>query len=181
LWDKETLERDLLNRGLRGAGRFSQFRLACKDPGVLALLILRTQERFHLTGRFKAAAMMRMLGVTIVGADFMPGCRVGAGLVMRHPVGIVLGEGVEIGENVTILQGVTLGERHLTDEGRGHYPKIESGAVLGARATILGEITVGSLATVAAGAVVLVDVPSGALAAGVPARVIQPREDAPRL
>ena len=95
--------------------------------------------------------------------------RIGGGCVIAHGLGTVIGGYSVIGEDCTILQGVTLGEarfEEITD------PRIGDRVILGAGATLLGEITVGDDATVAAGAVVLEDVPAGAVVAGVPARVI---------
>ena len=95
--------------------------------------------------------------------------RFGGGCVIAHGLGTVIGGYSVIGEDCTILQGVTLGEARFEEI---TYPRVGDRVILGAGATLLGEITVGDDATVAAGAVVLEDVPAGAVVAGVPARVI---------
>ncbi|MCK1653197.1 hypothetical protein IVA88_17400 [Bradyrhizobium sp. 149] len=98
-----------------------------------------------------------------------PAARLGAGLCLPHPVGIVIGEGSVIGNDVTIYQGVTLGRAsHDVDA----YPSIDDGAVIYAGATLLGPIRIGRNAIVAAHSVVLSDVPDFATVVGAPARIV---------
>ena len=95
--------------------------------------------------------------------------RIGPGLYMPHPHGIIIGAGVKIGENVLILQRVTLGRA-----GDSHfYPTIGNGVEIGAGAAVLGAINVGDRAKIGANSVVLKDVPSGSVAVGAPARLIK--------
>ena len=94
----------------------------------------------------------------------------GAGLYFPHPSGIVIGDGVEIENNVTIYQGVTLGLKEL---GTDKYPTVEDSAVLYAGSKIMGDVHIGKNATVGANAVVMKDVPQGASAVGIPARIIK--------
>jgi serine O-acetyltransferase len=94
--------------------------------------------------------------------------RLGSGLYTPHPFGIVIGAGVRIGENVAILQRVTLGRAGLDHV----YPVIGNGVEIGAGASILGAIHIGDGARIGANSVVLKDVPAGAVAVGAPARVI---------
>jgi len=89
-----------------------------------------------------------------------------------HPIGIVIGEGVIIEENVHIFQNVTLGGARFGDSARRSHPKICEGATIFAGAVVLGSVIIGKDATVGANSVVLTDVPDKALAVGVPARVI---------
>ena len=92
------------------------------------------------------------------------------GLCLPHPVGIVIGEGSVIGNDVTIYQGVTLGRAsHEVDA----YPSIDDGAVIYAGATLLGPIRIGRNAVVAAHSVVLSDVPDFATVVGAPARIVR--------
>jgi serine O-acetyltransferase len=94
---------------------------------------------------------------------------IGAGFYMPHPHGIVIGAGVSIGENVSVLQRVTLGRA-----GDNHvYPVIGNGVEIGTGAAVLGAIRVGDGAKIGANSVVLKDVPPGAVAVGAPARLIQ--------
>ena len=95
-------------------------------------------------------------------------CTVGGGLYVPHPYGIVLGV-CDVGRDVTILQNVTVGVRKPGDRSRA---RIGDDAYLAAGAVLLGQIEIGAGATVAANAVVMIDVPPGAVAAGVPARIV---------
>jgi serine O-acetyltransferase len=102
--------------------------------------------------------------------DIHPAAVIGQGAFFDHGTGIVIGETAVIGRDVSILHGVTLGG---TGAERGdRHPKIGNGVLLGAGAKVLGNIAVGDNAKVAAGSVVLADVPTGCTAAGVPARLI---------
>ncbi len=103
------------------------------------------------------------------GADIHPAAKIGVGLVIDHCIGIVIGETCKIGEDVFLFHNVTLG-------GTGHakgdrHPKIGDHVVIGAGATILGNIQVGSHAVIAAGAMVLKEVPTRSMVAGLPAKV----------
>jgi serine O-acetyltransferase len=104
--------------------------------------------------------------------DILPGADIGGGCVIAHGVGIVIGGYSVIGEDCTILQGVTLGEVRFDST---DYPRVGDRVILGAGAKLLGGITVGDDAVVGAGSVVLEDVPAGGVAVGVPARILQTR------
>ncbi|WP_159880095.1 serine O-acetyltransferase [Aquitalea denitrificans] len=106
----------------------------------------------------------------VTGADIHPAARIGQGVMLDHGTGLVVGETAVIGNNVSILHGVTLGGSGK-DRGDRH-PKIGDGVMLGAGAAVLGNIRVGDCAKVGAGSVVLEDVPPHTTVAGVPARVV---------
>ena len=102
--------------------------------------------------------------------DIHPATRIGSGVFVDHGTGIVIGETAVIGDEVSMLQGVTLGG---TGAERGdRHPKIGKGVLLGAGAKVLGNISIGDYAKIASGSVVLKDVPAGCTAAGVPARLV---------
>ncbi|MCL2080892.1 MAG: serine O-acetyltransferase [Oscillospiraceae bacterium] len=103
--------------------------------------------------------------------EIHPGAKIGKGLFIDHGCGLVIGETAEIGDNVTIYQGVTLGGTGK-EHGKRH-PTIGDNAVIGAGARVLGPFRVGKGAKIAAGAVVLDEVPDDATAVGVPARVVR--------
>lgn len=106
----------------------------------------------------------------VTGADIHPAASLGHGIMLDHGTGVVVGETAVIGNNVSLLQGVTLGGTGK-DHGDRH-PKISDGVLIGANASILGNIHIGECAKVGAGSVVLEDVPAYTTVVGVPARVV---------
>ena len=139
------------------------------DNGFQALMIYRTAHTLKSRGIPLLPGLLRRLGIALCAVDILPIARIGGGCVIAHGLGTVIGGYSVIGEDCTILQGVTLGEARFEEI---TYPRVGDRVILGAGATLLGEITIGDDAKVAAGAVVLGDVPAGAVVAGVPARVI---------
>src|SRR5262249_4895740 len=102
--------------------------------------------------------------------DIHPAAKIGRGIFLDHATGLVVGETAVIGDNVSILHGVTLGG--TGKEGSDRHPKIGSGVLIGAGAKILGNIEIGHCSRVAAGSVVLKAVPPKTTVAGVPAKVV---------
>jgi len=102
----------------------------------------------------------------VTGADISLGCRIGGGLLLPHPNGVVIHNDVEIGPNCLIFQQVTLGAR------QGRVPRLGGHVYIGAGAKLLGGIVVGDDALIGANAVVLDDVPPGATVVGIPAVVV---------
>ncbi|PJB72093.1 MAG: serine O-acetyltransferase [Alphaproteobacteria bacterium CG_4_9_14_3_um_filter_47_13] len=94
----------------------------------------------------------------------------GRGLHFPHPIGIVIGDGVQIGDNVTVYHGTTIG---LKDFGKDAYPILEDDVIIYAGAQVLGSVTISKKSIVGANAVVLKNVPEGAAAVGIPARIIE--------
>lgn len=103
--------------------------------------------------------------------DIHPAARFGHGIFLDHATGLVVGETAEVGDDVSMLQGVTLGG--TGKEAGDRHPKIRQGVVIGAAAKVLGNIEVGAHARIAAGSVVLKPVPSHATVAGVPAKIVK--------
>lgn len=106
----------------------------------------------------------------LFGVDIHPAARIGRGVMMDHATGIVIGETAVVEDDVLFWHSVTLGGRSLAPGDR--HPKIRKGATLGANSTLLGNIEIGEGAKVAAGSVVVADVPAGATVAGIPAKVL---------
>lgn len=104
-----------------------------------------------------------------------PSAKIGTSVFLDHATGIIVGAFVEICDQVTILQNVTIGRK---DKRAGRAPRIGRGALLSTGAPLLGDIGVGDFAKVGAGAVVTIDVPAGCTAVGVPARLINCPEEA---
>jgi len=119
---------------------------------------------------FKGFLALQTRMSEVFQVDINPAARIGSGVFVDHGTGIVIGETVVIGDDVSILQGVTLGG---TGAERGdRHPKIGKGVLLGAGATVIGNIVIGDYAKIASGAVVLRPVPPGCTAVGVPARLV---------
>ncbi|WP_110208490.1 serine O-acetyltransferase [Nocardioides daejeonensis] len=149
------------------------------NPGMVASLVLRAQQKAFQAGRVRLAFLLRSLGMFLVSADFVPGMDVGPGLLMPHPNGVVIGNGLRVGANVTFGGGITAGVKQPDvdpeEEGQG-YPTICDGAIILANAVLAGPVTVGSYAQVGANSVVLTDVAECAVVFGVPARKIAERK-----
>ena len=143
------------------------------DNGFQALVLYRSAHALKSWRVPVMPALLRRLGIALCAIDLLPMARIGGGCVIAHGLGTVIGGQSVIGEDCTILQGVTLGEARFDETA---CPRVGDRVTLGAGSTLLGGITIGDDAMVAAGAVVLEDVPAGAVVAGVPARVVSRRE-----
>ncbi|MBO9654394.1 serine O-acetyltransferase [Agrobacterium sp. SOY23] len=121
-------------------------------------------------GRKDFALYLQSRSSSIFQTDINPAARIGKGIFLDHATGLVVGETAVIGDNVSILHGVTLGG--TGKEGADRHPKIANGVMIGAGAKILGNIEIGSCSRIAAGSVVLKPVPPKTTVAGVPARVV---------
>ena len=106
------------------------------------------------------------------GIEIHPGAQIGRHVFIDHGTGVVIGETAIVEEGVTIFHGVTLGGTGKVKDVKRH-PTIKKGAIIGAGATVLGDVTIGEYAKIGAGAVVLKDVPAYATAVGIPARIIE--------
>jgi serine O-acetyltransferase len=114
------------------------------------------------------------------GVDIHPAARIGCGILLDHATGVVIGETAVVGNDVSLMQAVTLGGTGKASGDR--HPKVGSGVLIGAGAEILGNIRIGDGAKISAGSVVLADVPPHTTVAGVPARVVgKPCSEAPAL
>lgn len=131
--------------------------------------ILRGCQRrnWRIAGKLVANRIQVLFGVFLP-----PNSPVPASTRFPHPTAIVIGEGVRLGQRVTIYQGVTLGGARVGDWQAGAYPTIGDDVTIFAGASVLGSVSVGRNATIGANAVVLCDVPEGAVAVGVPARIL---------
>ncbi|MDQ0421141.1 serine O-acetyltransferase [Peteryoungia aggregata LMG 23059] len=121
-------------------------------------------------GRRDFALYLQSRSSNMFQTDINPAARIGKGIFLDHATGLVVGETARIGDNVSILHGVTLGG--TGKEGADRHPKIGDGVLIGAGAKVLGNIEVGSCSRIAAGSVVLKPVPRCTTVAGVPARVV---------
>ena len=138
--------------------------------GFQALQAYRLSHWLLRQGRRDFALSIQSLASGAFGVDINPGARIGKGVFLDHATGLVVGETTVIEDNVSILQGVTLGG--TGKESGDRHPKIRHGVLIGAGAKILGNIEIGHCARVAAGSVVLQPVPHNKTVAGVPARIV---------
>lgn len=145
------------------------------NPGMIASLVLRAQQVAMRSGRVRVAFLLRTAGMLLVGADFVPGMDVGPGLLMPHPNGVVIGNGLRVGANVTFGGGVTAGVKQPDMPGGG-FPTVCDGAIVLANAVLVGPVTIGSYAQVGANSVVLSDVAECTVVFGVPARRVAERK-----
>jgi len=137
--------------------------------GFLALQTYRVAHWLWLQGRDTLSFYLQSRMSEIFQVDIHPAAVIGSGVFIDHGTGIVIGETAVVGDDVSMLHGVTLGG---TGAGRGdRHPKVGRGVLLGAGAKVLGNIAIGDFAKIASGSVVLKPVPSGCTAAGVPARL----------
>ncbi len=157
------LERDPAPKSRTEALLFSQ--------GLHAVRLHRTAHRLYVKRRYKTARLVNYVSRVLTGADIHPGAKIGNGFFIDHATGVVIGETSEIGDNVSIYQGVTLGGVHTEKTKR--HPTIGNNVVIGAGATILGPITVGDNVRVGAGSVVIKSVPPNCTVVGVPAKIVQ--------
>lgn len=139
-------------------------------PCIHALISYRISHFFYKHRKFFLARLVSQLSRFFTGIEIHPGATIGKGLFIDHGMGVVIGETAEIGDNVTLYHGVTLGGTGK-DSGKRH-PTIEDDAIIGTGAKVLGPIVIGKAAKIGANAVVLQNVPSGATAVGVRAKNI---------
>ena len=137
-------------------------------PTIHALIAYRIA---HYTKKlFFLARLISQISRFFTGIEIHPGAKIGRGLVIDHGMGVVIGETAEIGDDVLLYHGVTLGGTGK-DKGKRH-PTLGNNVVIGAGAKVLGPIYIGSNSKVGANSVVLKDVPEGATAVGIPAKNI---------
>jgi len=139
-------------------------------PGFHALLLYRVAHKLWV---IKIPVIPRMISTFarfLTGIDIHPGATIGRRFFIDHGMGVVIGETAEIGDDVLLYQGVTLGGTSSKAEKR--HPTLKRGVVIGAGAKVLGNITLGNYSKVGAGSVVVNDVPDHATVVGVPGKVI---------
>jgi len=138
--------------------------------GFQALQAYRVAHWLWNRDRKDMSYFIQMRCSEVFGIDIHPGARIGKGIMIDHAHSIVIGETAVVGDNVSMLHSVTLGGTGKEDEVR--HPNIGHGVLLGAGAKVLGNISVGNCSRVAAGSVVLQNVPEKSTVAGVPAKVV---------
>ncbi|MET3924980.1 serine O-acetyltransferase [Devosia sp. 2618] len=138
--------------------------------GYQAIQTHRFAHAMFVAGRRDFALYLQSRASQVFQVDINPAVRMGKGIMLDHGTGLVIGETAVVGDNVSMLQNVTLGGTGKSDQDR--HPKIGNGVLIGAGATVLGNIQIGDCSRIGAGSVVLKEVPPRVTVAGVPAKVI---------
>lgn len=138
-------------------------------PGVHVLVFYRIAHRLWNAGWLTSARLLMHVARFLTGIEIHPAATLGAGLFIDHGMGVVIGETAEVGESVTLLQGVTLGGTSLRREKR--HPTLGDNVVVGAGAKIIGGFRIGDGSRIGAGSVVVREVPPNSVVVGVPGRV----------
>jgi serine O-acetyltransferase len=159
-------DRDPAARGLAGL-----FEVILSYPGFHAVLMHRAAHALWRGRLCFCARALSQFSRWLTGIEIHPGARIGSGLFIDHGMGVVIGETTIIGDNVTLYQGVTLGGSGK-ETGKRH-PTLHDNVVVGAGASILGNISIGRDVRVGAGSVVVKPVPDHCTVVGVPARVVR--------
>lgn len=138
------------------------------SPGFRSVFFFRIQtsvlgKNTNVARRF-AAFLISSLNQSLTGAEFIPGCLIGKGLVVKHPAGIVIGEGAIVGENCTFQHGTTLGLKyvaHADSNKPDGYPVVGNNVSFGTNAVVIGLIKIGDGAKIGANATIVKDVNAG--------------------
>jgi len=139
-------------------------------PGFHAIILHRVAHFFYNKKLFLLARIISQINRFITGIEIHPGAKIGKGFFIDHGMGIVIGETTEIGDNVTLYQGVTLGGTGK-EKGKRH-PTLGNNIVVGTGAKVLGPVKIGDNVKIGAGAVVLKDVPPGSTVVGIPGKAV---------
>ncbi|WP_235523430.1 serine O-acetyltransferase EpsC [Cellulomonas sp. Root485] len=165
-----TLREDLEAARHRDPAARSLAEVALGYPGVHAVWVYRlTHRMWHQPGLRLPARLVSQLARAVTGIEIHPGARLGRRLFIDHGMGVVVGETAEVGDDVVLFHGSTLGGKSMRHGKR--HPTLGDDVVVGAGAKILGPVWIGAGAQIGANAVVIHDVPPGAIAVGVPATI----------
>ncbi len=178
----KTLRDEIDSMIARDPAARSRLEVVLAYPGFQALLFYRAanavwRRQWYLLGR-----LISTLGRHVTGIEIHPGAIIGKRLFIDHGMGLVIGETAEIGDDVTLYHGVTLGGiapsvNSAAQVNRKRHPTIRDRAIIGSGAQVLGPVTVGEDARIGANAVVVRDVSPGVTVVGIPAKVVAPREE----
>lgn len=155
---------------LRDPAAKSRLEAALCYPGLHAIWLHRIAHHFYLKGWVVFPRVLNTFSRFLTGIDIHPGAKLGPGLFIDHGMGLVIGETAELGSNVTLYQGVTLGGTGK-EKGKRH-PTIGNNVVVSSGAKVLGSFKVGDNSKIGSGSVVLKEVPPNSVVVGVPGRVV---------
>lgn len=168
-----TLRRDLAAVTSRDPAARSTLEVLLCYPGMHAIWGARLSHRLWRANHRLAARMVSTLFRWLTGVEIHPGATIGPGLFIDHGMGVVIGETAEVGADVTMYHGATLGGTSL-NHGKRH-PTVGDRVSIGAGAKVLGPITIGHDSRIGANAVVVKDVPPNSVVVGVPGQVLMRR------
>ena len=171
----ERVREDIQSVFHRDPAARNAFEVVTCYPGLHAVWLHRVAHALWVRGWKWLARVVSNSGRWMTGIEIHPGAKIGRRFFIDHGMGIVIGETAEIGDDVTLYQGVTLGGTSW-NKGKRH-PTLENGVVVGAGAKVLGPFTVGAGAKVGSNAVVTKAVPAGATVVGIPGRIIVKSDD----
>lgn len=155
---------------LRDPAAKTRLEAALCYPGLHAIWLHRIAHHFYLKGWVVFSRLLNTFSRFLTGIDIHPGAKLGPGLFIDHGMGLVIGETAELGSNVTLYQGVTLGGTGK-EKGKRH-PTIGNNVVVSSGAKVLGSFKVGDNSKIGSGSVVLKEVPPNSVVVGVPGRVV---------
>lgn len=155
---------------LRDPAAKTRLEAALCYPGLHAIWLHRIAHHFYLKGWVLVPRLINTFSRFLTGIDIHPGAKLGPGLFIDHGMGLVIGETAELGSNVTLYQGVTLGGTGK-EKGKRH-PTIGNNVVVSSGAKVLGSFKVGDNSKIGSGSVVLKEVPPNSVVVGVPGRVV---------
>lgn len=155
---------------LRDPAAKTRLEAALCYPGLHAIWLHRIAHHFYLKGLVVFPRLLNTFSRFLTGIDIHPGAKLGPGLFIDHGMGLVIGETAELGSNVTLYQGVTLGGTGK-EKGKRH-PTIGNNVVVSSGAKVLGSFKVGDNSKIGSGSVVLKEVPPNSVVVGVPGRVV---------
>jgi len=173
-----TLARDVRSVKERDPAARSTLEVVLCYPGLHAVWGHRVSHWLWLRGAKLAARFLAELTRKWTGVEIHPAAVLGRGVFIDHATGVVIGETAEVGDNVTIYHGVTLGGTSL-DRGRKRHPTVCDNVTIGAGAKVLGAITIGEGSQIGANSVVIKEVPPGAVVVGVPGQIVGADDSAP--
>lgn len=168
-----TLKEDLANARQHDPAARGDVENALVYSGLHAIWVHRISHRLWVNGHRSIARILSQISRCITGVEIHPGARIGRRFFIDHGMGVVIGETAEIGDDVMLYHGVTLGGSELVHCKR--HPTIGNGVMVGAGAKVLGPITIGEGSAIGANAVVTKDAPPHSILTGIPAK-IRPRK-----
>ncbi len=166
-----SMREDLKSALQRDPAARSRFEIALLYPGLHAIWIHRVSHWLWTHGAKFLARWLSQLARGLTGIEIHPGAKIGQRVFIDHGMGVVIGETAEVGDDVTLYHGVTLGGTSL-NKGKRH-PTIGDRVTIGAGAKVLGNITIGADSRIGANAVVVKPVPENAVVVGVPGQIVK--------